>query len=314
MRVLFGCRFTTALCVGLLLPCLSAHAWDSRRLAVPLLIEHHEIPYAEFSIFAMPGAHLRVAIAAEGARAEYRFGEDSGNLGEATLVAPAEPGLSILEILNVDTGESARINVFTMVPASQVTADGRLNGYRIGQYPEQPLRNLAIYRPPQGFVEVTEDNADTRVSPNFTLRQFLSKQESGFPKYLVLRPVLLLKLEKILAALNENGVKANGLVIMSGYRTPFYNKLIGNVTYSRHAWGGAADFYVDQSPRDAQMDDLNDDGRIDKADAEWLADFLDDMTRSGDFGRNVGGIGVYDRTAAHGPFVHVDARGMAVRW
>jgi len=34
----------------------------------------------------------------------------------------------------------------------------------------------------------------------------------------------------------------------------------------------------------------------------------------GDFGEHVGGIGVYDRTSAHGPFVHVDTRGMIVRW
>ena len=51
-----------------------------------------------------------------------------------------------------------------------------LNGYRIGSYPAQALRGLAIYRPPVGFVEVTRENENTFVSPHFQLKQFLCKR------------------------------------------------------------------------------------------------------------------------------------------
>jgi hypothetical protein len=118
--------------------------------------------------------------------------------------------------------------------------------------------------------------------------------------------------DSVTIALCERELAAN--VVMSGYRTPFYNAAIGNVPYSRHVWGGAADIYIDDAPRDGEMDDLNADGRIDRADAEWLAAFIDDLSDEGRFGTGIGGIGIYDSNEAHGPFVHVDTRGFRARW
>ena len=47
---------------------------------------------------------------------------------------------------------------------------------------------------------------------------------------------------------------------MSGYRTPFYNRSIGNQTrFSRHVYGDAADIYADDDG-DGKMDDLDGDG------------------------------------------------------
>lgn len=63
---------------------------------------------------------------------------------------------------------------------------------------------------------------------------------------------LLLKLELLLDAFRERGIDAETLFVMSGYRTADYNRLIGNTTsYSRHAYGDAADVFVD---RDGVMD------------------------------------------------------------
>ena len=43
------------------------------------------------------------------------------------------------------------------------------------------------------------------------------------------------------------GIDASTFRILSGYRTPFYNRSIGNEThYSRHVYGDAADIYVDE--------------------------------------------------------------------
>lgn len=53
---------------------------------------------------------------------------------------------------------------------------------------------------------------------------------------------------------------------------------------------------------------------IKKADAQWLADFINDMSRRRVFGRRIGGLGVYGANSAHGPFVHVDVRGKRARW
>lgn len=293
---------------------LLASAWDSSKLSSPVMINGQRIPYPVFAIYVMPGTPISADFVDASGGTVLRFEGREWQSGEAELTAPATPGLEVLELEKIATGEICRIHVFTLVPANRVQADGHLQGYRIGNYPSEPLSGLDIYLPPEGFVEVTEDNADTQISPNFTLGEFVSKQASGYPKFVVLRASLLLKLENIMAALNEAGHPVERLVIMSGYRTPFYNRAIGNVQYSRHVWGGAADLYIDDAPKDGRMDDLNGDGRVNRADAKWLASFVDDMSSKGRFGPRIGGIGIYGSTSAHGPFVHVDVRGTKARW
>jgi len=291
-----------------------AFAWDASRLDDPVIVNGNSIPYPVFAVFVLPESRITVSFAQAGRNGSATFLGNESPLAADGLRAPATPGLYVLEVHNSATAEVARINVFAMLPAARMNRDGRLNGYRIDAYPAQPLRGLDIYKPPAGFVEVTADNSNVRLSPNFTLGQFVSKQAGGYPKYVVLRAALLLKLEHILASLNAAGHPVSGFVIMSGYRTPFYNKAIGNVEYSRHVYGGAADIYIDQDPADGEMDDLNGDGRVDRADAVWLAGFIEDMSQDGLFGPRIGGLGIYDRTAAHGPFIHVDVRGFRARW
>ena len=290
----------------------STRGWDSTRLAIPMVVDGRTIPYREFAIYVMPGHTVDVGFG-EGGSGTVHFQGRTAAVGSA-LTAPAEPGLTRLEIENAESGETSVINLFTLVPAARVDGKGFLNGYRIGRYPGKPLKGLDIYRVPPGFVEVTADNAETPVSPNFRLGQFVCKQEHDYPKYAVLRPDLLLKLEHILAALNGHGRPTGSLTVMSGYRTPFYNQAIGNVPYSRHLWGGAADIFVDEAPADGQMDDLNGDGKVDRGDARWLADLVNGMADRGEFGPHVGGLGIYDSNAAHGPFIHVDVRGTRARW
>lgn len=297
-----------------LLLCAPALGWDSARLSQSIVIDGRNIPYPEFAIYVMPGQRIDVRAGREGRPAAIHYGGAVTNAERSVLTAPAEPGQSRLEITWPDSPEHAVVQVFTMFAATRVDRDGRLNGYRIGRYPAQPLHGIAIYRPPQGFVEVTAANADTRLSPNFRLAQFVCKQEHGYPRYVVLRPDLLLKLESILAALNRRGHATDSLVVMSGYRTPFYNRAIGNVPNSRHLWGGAADVYIDEAPADGRMDDLNGDGRIDVGDARWLAAFVNTMTERGEFGPRIGGLGIYGSTESHGPFIHVDVRGARARW
>ena len=227
--------------------------------------------------------------------------------------APGEPGVYPLVVRQRESGEQILLNGFVLVPASRVERE-RLNGYRIGAYPAKALRGLEIYKAPRGFVEVTPENSGTRLSPHFTFGQFVCKQQSGYPKYIVLRPRLLLKLEYLLRLVNEHGHDYESFVVMSGYRTPFYNAAIRDVAYSRHVYGGAADIFADENPRDGVMDDLNGDGVVDRRDAEWLYDLIDSRSTSKPYEPFVGGLGSYGSTDAHGPFVHVDVRGFKARW
>ena len=101
-------------------------------------------------------------------------------------------------------------------------------------------------------------------------RRVVHKQNGDYPKYISIDVRLILKLEYILESLNNNGIECHTLAILSGYRTPYYNKVIGNVKYSRHIYGSAADIFIDESPQDDFMDDLNKDGKVNLVDFSIL--------------------------------------------
>lgn len=226
--------------------------------------------------------------------------------------SPATPGLYPIQVVAADGGKSVVLQAFVIVPFDQLQGE-LLNGYRIGRYPEKPLRGLADYRPPAGFVEVTRENENVLVSPHFRLGQFLCKQP-GSRKYVVLNERLLLALEYVLKRVNEAGLRATTFTIMSGYRTPAYNTSLGNVHFSMHQWGGAADIFIDEDG-DGIMDDLNGDRRCDIRDAELLYRLIDEAAAQPESQGLIGGLGKYRSTDAHGPFVHVDVRqGGKARW
>ena len=112
----------------------------------------------------------------------------------------------------------------------------------------------------------------------------------------------------------DAGYRATTFHVMSGYRTPAYNCSLGNVRFSKHQFGAAADIFIDENG-DGVMDDLNGDGRSDIRDAEVLCRLIDNAAARPE-GRGLigGGLGKYPSTAAHGPFVHVDVRDRKALW
>lgn len=274
--------------------------------------------YSVLGVFVLPGQTLTIEAIGPDKDAYFIFKSDHGSLVHSTSVswnwkAPVKSGLYPVEISKPRANETIQLNVFVMIPFSQLKGE-YLKGYHIGKYPAFPLKNLSIYKPPSGFIEVTTENEDTLVSPHFKLKQFLCKQKGGYPKYIVLREKLLLKLELVLGEVNDKGYTAQTLHVMSGYRTPFYNGAIGNVKYSRHVYGGAADIFIDENPKDGMMDDLNKDGKTDYKDAAVVYDIIDGLYGKPWYEIFTGGLGRYRKTADHGPFVHVDVRGFRARW
>ncbi|MEO7181495.1 MAG: D-Ala-D-Ala carboxypeptidase family metallohydrolase [Gemmatimonadaceae bacterium] len=194
---------------------------------------------------------------------------------------------------------------------------GRIGTYRIGFWPGEAGRTPSLaYGNPEGFIEVTPENMDTRVSEHFQLRDFLTHdQQDVWPKYLVLRAPLVDKLELVIAQLEARGTPVEHMSVMSGFRTPQYNatggETGGRAALSRHMYGDAADVFVDNDG-DGRMDDLNRDRRIDYRDAQVILDAVEQVERA--HADLVGGVGVYRATRSHGPFAHVDVRGRRARW
>jgi hypothetical protein len=307
-----------AVTAGLLLAALCPAvvlAFDAGRAPFAVLVDDLEIPYRVFAVFAFPGQAIDIEIAAPDPDRHYVLDAPDGELVSADVEhwrwrAPDHMGVTELTI---GGNGDIRLNVVTM-HAARLAASGRIDSYRIGHYPTEPRNGNRLYDPPAGFVELNDATEALQLSPHFRLSQFPSKQSTSLPKYLVLREPLLLKLELLLERLNASGIEADTFTIMSGYRTPYYNAAIGNVPYSRHVYGGAADIYVDVAPKDDYMDDLNGDGRSDFRDAQWLYGLAQSL-----FGEQAhralgGGLGVYAKTSAHGPFLHIDARAARARW
>ena len=296
--------------------------FDTKAASFSITFSGESAAYRDVSASVLPGATL--ALEASGPPGDYTLQAADG--GVVTSGAPRQwhwraprvPGVYDLRFgspVAKDKDQDAIVlHVFVMVPATEVR-DGFLNGYRIGQYPSKPLNDNPLYLPPAGFIEVTKANQDTKVSPHFRLKQFLCKEDTSktFPKYVVLKERLPLKLEAILERVNMRGFHVDTLHVMSGYRTPYYNHAIGDVVYSQHQWGSAADVFVDKDDR-GRMDDLTQDGRVDADDSKYLYDLVEQLLDEPGYGKFQGGMGFYRATAAHPPFVHVDVRGTRARW
>jgi hypothetical protein len=210
-------------------------------------------------------------------------------------------------------GRELKLTLVNVVPYTAMR-NGQLDGYRIGEYAPQPLKGLEQYERPKGFIRLAAHNDDLWVSDHYRMRDFQCKLD-GTTKFLVLRTDALVKLEILQhELLTRHGLQFDRFTIMSGYRTPYYNSKIGNETgYSRHLYGDAMDIYIDQN-RDGKMDDVNRDGRIDTSDARFLLRVAESIDNSREWGWLKGGAGVYHANAAHGPYIHVDARGYVARW
>jgi hypothetical protein len=185
----------------------------------------------------------------------------------------------------------------------------------VGNWPQDALTSTERYTPPQGFIGVTKENQATHLSESFKIQDFLTHDQGDvWPKVLVLQPRILDKLELLRAELEREGLPSR-LHVMSGFRTPQYNAQGvgkgGRATHSRHTYGDAADVFVD-ADQDGMMDDLNADGKITVADAQVLRAAAERV--EAEYPSLVGGLSAYPSNGVHGPFVHVDARGVKARW
>ena len=114
--------------------------------------------------------------------------------------------------------------------------------------------------------------------------------------YLNIRIKVLHKLLELQNELKLLDHDYNALKIISGYRHPYYNELIGGSSLSWHIGGAALDISVE---------DVGKNGKINKEDKRIILDILDNKVI-----KDKGGIGKYPGTRT----VHFDVRGYKARW
>ena len=235
---------------------------------------------------------------------------------EAQAIAGAAGNPGVYPLAAGDSPVTGDLSLIVLKPFS-AKVNGRIGTYRMGTWPyETGTPKTASYAPPKGFVEVTRETFGTHVSEHFTVGEFVTKdQRDVWPKYVALDRRLIDKLELTIAELNLMGYNVKDFAVMSGFRTPQYNErgvgAGGRSAVSRHQYGDAADIYPDDNG-DGRLDDLNKDGRVDMKDARIVASAAEAVEKKNP--ELVGGVGLYNSTSAHGPFVHIDARGTRARW
>jgi uncharacterized protein YcbK (DUF882 family) len=278
------------------------------------------------AIITDPGA--RVALAdtlgldslPEGARLEVREVGRPGTEPGAADPPTDRPGAFNL-LLRVRNEARALADMVLLSPVSaDLIENGRLGEYLVGDWPTRSERPAKLrtekYDAPAGLIAVTPENRGLAISDHLELEDFLTKgQTDTWPKYVAITPALLDKVELTLQELERSGHPVEEVGVISGFRTPYYNSHGGNTSgrgsVSRHMYGDALDFYVDNDG-DGRMDDLNGDGRVDKGDARVIAEAANRVEQK--YPEYVGGVGVYGPTGAHSGFVHIDARGYRARW
>ena len=207
--------------------------------------------------------------------------------------------------------------VIRMVPMSR-KQNGRIGAYRIGNWPCEVGNCPAdpIYATPPGMIEVTPQNREMFLSEHLQLKDFITKlQENVWPKYVVVDPQILDKIELVVQELERRGHPVENLFAVSGFRSPWYNanggSTAGRGALSRHMYGDAVDIAVDND-RNGIMDDLNGDGRIDLRDARIIGEAVDRVERQ--HPSLVGGMHYYPPSGGHRGMVHIDTRGRRARW
>ncbi len=302
----------------LLFHTMTLQAYDNGKTNFKLLYNNNLISHEVSSVFILPDEKVKFNIYNPLKKDDYIVKSNQGNIFskkdfEWQIGFPREPGNYKVSITNINTKEKMKIIVFVLEPFSSLQGD-YLNGYRIGNYPLNLINNNKNYNLPKGFIKVTPENEDTYVSSHFQLKQFICNQKGGYPKYIVLKELLLNKLEYLLYEINQTGFNVDTFNIVSGYRTPYYNKNLGNNDLSRHIFGDAADIIIDVYPKDNYMDDLNSDGKINYKDADILYDLVERVYKRREYEEFIGGLGLYRRTSKHSPFIHIDTRGYKARW
>lgn len=298
---------------------VTAGAYSVEEASFSIVYNDLKIPLNTFSIFVLPREGIEIYIAEEDQNEQYIIelgGKEYQSNDSFKWQAHAKPGHYPVTIRKKNSsGRSSKINlnVFVLHPFSEKKGV-YINGFKIGHYPSIPPDKELHYSIPKGFLKIEESLLDLKVTPHFKMEQLLTKQRNQCPQYIVIKEKLLLKMEYLLKEVNNSGYEVDTFGIVSLYRSPYFNKKLGNQTdLSRHLFGDAVDIYIDND-NDNWMDDLNSDGKINKVDANVLFNIAQKFDQQKEYKFLQGGLSSYKGNGVRGPFIHIDTRGFHVNW
>lgn len=259
--------------------------------------------------FALPGQEVEYPLQLSGDPSRVRYGwvrrSDTTVVGAlrpldgAELTVPGTPGFFRLALLA--DGEPTRLVDGLTVAVLRPFAQGRIGEYSIGSYASR--RTPASERP-VGFLEIRPEDLDLELTSHLRVGDFLTHDgQRVWPRYAAVDPDLLDKLELVFDEVSQRADRDRermALDVRSGFRTPEHNRRVRFAARdSRHQYGDAADVAMD----------ADGDGRITGRDARLVETAVEIVERR--HPELAGGLGVYVR---RGKYVHIDTRGVRVRW
>ncbi len=295
--------------------------------------------YVHWNGLKIPIGHT-AALMAPGEERSFKFSADDGvpvkvkhcgyggycksKESSITWRAPDEPGTHWMDVaLEIGSGsesfkKTATVGMLVGFASAKYLKNGEINGFEIGHYPDKESKHRPdYYKAPKYFYRMDYDTIGLRLSEHISLGDLGYDHREELPQYFALDVNLVKKLEAMLAELEARGLPARYQYIGGGFISPRSNikRTATNgaaSSMSRHMWGEAVDFIIDDDPRDGVMDDLNRDGVVDVRDAFYMRDLITDLEKRG--ACVPGGVGVYSPPRNSRIQLHVDVRGFPTRW
>ncbi len=320
-------------CLSSLLPISGSGAGEKEK-KLKLIWKGHVIKAGEPAVMVPPRSEqtVRFVYSDSGSEVKVRTckGIDScGKEGDSIKFKAPGPGNYVLSLklwiktripgMTPDTlvGEKLKLRVLVGYPSSMLE-DGNINGFELGEYPDpSEMNNPEHYKPPDYFYYLDKHAMGCAISRHVRLGDLGYDARAALPQYFALDYELVVALEEMISELERQELPSRIHYIGGGFISPRSNKIRCANTraaadLSRHMWGEAIDFIIDESPKDGIMDDMNEDGIIDVRDAFFIRDIL---TRLAEEGRiKPGGIGVYSPPRNSQIQLHLDVRGYPTRW
>lgn len=243
--------------------------------------------------------------------------------GEVLWRAPSESGNYWLQVklelaCRGEEAETVNVRIAGLVgfPGSLIE-NGFINGFELGLYPDSSkMKHPAYYKPPAFFYYLDYDVMGCWITETIRLGDLGYDGRAPLPQYFALRLELPQKLEAMRKELKSRGLPSRIHYIGGGYISPKSNvertsKNGAAAELSRHQWGEAVDFIIDED-RDGTQDDMNRDGVIDVRDCFVIRDLVTRLEENHKV--EPGGFGVYSPPRHSMLQMHLDVRGFPTRW
>ncbi len=285
-------------------------------------------------VVMLPGSSLQVTAEADGQAGRIAVIKDGQIIREDAVLnftAPEKPGAFYISVAAAAGGQNRRGEICVVVPHKASARHSKQGGWLvrvddrdIGEYRPASSSGAAkvkdnpdSYQPPVWWIRITDMNASFEVSPGVPADDLVAPAEDTGLKHTDVVPVCYPMWTAITAlrnGLSARGIPGSALRVISGFRTPAYNRSIGSNAFGRHVYGDAFDFYLNLAGGDnIKAADLNRDGKLDRRDAYPIVAVIEDLQAEGKL--PMGGIGVYNTIGGdHEVSLHFDARGHRATW